>query len=282
MRSRSADRRPGRRGRLGRGRAPFRRRAARRRERVDALLRATARWSRSSTGQPGADRSARARARAARGHALSVDRRRSSRPRSASTPTSRATSSSARAAARSTTSTSTASRRGPTCSARSASGSPRRCRSVEPDAVRLAGPELGAVALAAAASLASGLPFLIVRKEAKGYGTGEPARRAPSRRASCVVPRRGRRHLGRGRSRGRRGAPRGGARGQDGGLRRRPRGRRSRRSRATSVCAAAALPGRRSSSKPGKVPQSRMVERKARKLLGSFDRDPAPPGRRRT
>jgi orotate phosphoribosyltransferase len=35
----------------------------------------------------------------------------------------------------------------------------------------LAGPELGAVALAAAASLRSGLPFLIVRKEAKGYGT---------------------------------------------------------------------------------------------------------------
>ena len=41
----------------------------------------------------------------------------------------------------------------------------------EPDAVRLAGPELGAVALAAAASLASGLPFLIVRKAAKDYGT---------------------------------------------------------------------------------------------------------------
>ncbi|MFL6012547.1 MAG: orotate phosphoribosyltransferase, partial [Gaiellaceae bacterium] len=37
----------------------------------------------------------------------------------------------------------------------------------EPEAVRLAGPELGAVPLAAAASLASGLPFLIVRKEAK-------------------------------------------------------------------------------------------------------------------
>ena len=41
----------------------------------------------------------------------------------------------------------------------------------EPQASRLAGPELGAVALAAAASLSSGLPFLIVRKEAKGYGT---------------------------------------------------------------------------------------------------------------
>jgi orotate phosphoribosyltransferase len=41
----------------------------------------------------------------------------------------------------------------------------------DPEAVRLAGPELGAVALAAAASLASGLPFLIVRKEMKDYGT---------------------------------------------------------------------------------------------------------------
>ena len=42
---------------------------------------------------------------------------------------------------------------------------------LEPAAVRLAGPELGAVALAAAGSLASGLPFVIVRKAAKEYGT---------------------------------------------------------------------------------------------------------------
>jgi len=41
----------------------------------------------------------------------------------------------------------------------------------EPEAVRLAAPELGAVPLAAAASLAGGLPFVIVRKEAKAYGT---------------------------------------------------------------------------------------------------------------
>jgi orotate phosphoribosyltransferase len=41
------------------------------------------------------------------------------------------------------------------------------------DATRLAGPELGAVALAASASLASGLPFLIVRKAAKDYGTSK-------------------------------------------------------------------------------------------------------------
>jgi orotate phosphoribosyltransferase len=41
------------------------------------------------------------------------------------------------------------------------------------DATRLAGPELGAVALAASASLASGLPFLIVRGAAKEYGTAK-------------------------------------------------------------------------------------------------------------
>jgi orotate phosphoribosyltransferase len=41
----------------------------------------------------------------------------------------------------------------------------------EPDAVRLAAPELGAVPLAAAASLESGLPFVIVRGKAKEYGT---------------------------------------------------------------------------------------------------------------
>jgi orotate phosphoribosyltransferase len=44
-------------------------------------------------------------------------------------------------------------------------------REHEPEATRLAGPELGAVALATAASLESGLPFLIVRKAAKDYGT---------------------------------------------------------------------------------------------------------------
>jgi orotate phosphoribosyltransferase len=44
-------------------------------------------------------------------------------------------------------------------------------REAAPEAARLAGPELGAVALAASAALASGLPFLIVRKEQKDYGT---------------------------------------------------------------------------------------------------------------
>ena len=46
-----------------------------------------------------------------------------------------------------------------------------RISEVEPDAVRIAGPELGAVALAASASMASGKPFLIVRSAAKDYGT---------------------------------------------------------------------------------------------------------------
>ena len=43
----------------------------------------------------------------------------------------------------------------------------------EPAATRLAGPELGAVALVAAVSLQARLPFLIVRKEEKGYGTAK-------------------------------------------------------------------------------------------------------------
>ncbi len=38
---------------------------------------------------------------------------------------------------------------------------------------RLAGPELGAVALAAATSMASGLPFVLVRNQKKGYGSGK-------------------------------------------------------------------------------------------------------------
>ncbi|MCB9850800.1 MAG: orotate phosphoribosyltransferase [Phycisphaerales bacterium] len=40
-----------------------------------------------------------------------------------------------------------------------------------PETTRIAGAELGGVSLAAAASLASGLPFLIVRNAKKGYGT---------------------------------------------------------------------------------------------------------------
>jgi orotate phosphoribosyltransferase len=44
-------------------------------------------------------------------------------------------------------------------------------REHEPEAERLAGPELGAVALTASAALEADVPFLIVRKETKGYGT---------------------------------------------------------------------------------------------------------------
>src|SRR3954470_7557189 len=41
------------------------------------------------------------------------------------------------------------------------------------DVDRLAGPELGAIPLAAAASMASGKPFVIVRNQKKGYGSGK-------------------------------------------------------------------------------------------------------------
>lgn len=42
-----------------------------------------------------------------------------------------------------------------------------------PGVDRLAGPELGAIALAAATSMASGVPFVIVRNQKKGYGSGK-------------------------------------------------------------------------------------------------------------
>jgi orotate phosphoribosyltransferase len=44
-------------------------------------------------------------------------------------------------------------------------------REHEPEAVRIAAPVLGAVPLAASASLAGDLPFVIVRDKAKEYGT---------------------------------------------------------------------------------------------------------------
>jgi orotate phosphoribosyltransferase len=44
-------------------------------------------------------------------------------------------------------------------------------REHEPEAVRLAAPELGAVSLATAAALELELPFVIVRNRAKEYGT---------------------------------------------------------------------------------------------------------------
>src|SRR3982750_2170393 len=42
-----------------------------------------------------------------------------------------------------------------------------------PGVDRLAGPELGAIALAAPPSMASGVPFVIVRNQKKGYGSGK-------------------------------------------------------------------------------------------------------------
>ncbi|MPZ15256.1 MAG: orotate phosphoribosyltransferase [Chloroflexi bacterium] len=42
---------------------------------------------------------------------------------------------------------------------------------IPPGTDRLAGPELGGVPLATAVALETGLPFVIVKKEVKGYGT---------------------------------------------------------------------------------------------------------------
>jgi orotate phosphoribosyltransferase len=58
-------------------------------------------------------------------------------------------------------------------------------REHEPEAVRLAAPELGAVALAAAASLELELPFVIVRKQAKEYGTANRIE-GPFEHGDCV------------------------------------------------------------------------------------------------
>ena len=151
--------------------------------------------------------------------------------RCASTPTWRATSSCARASGRRTTSTSTASRPCPSCSRRSGPGSRRKVAEVEPDARRLAGPELGAVALAAAASLASRLPFLIVRGEAKAYGTGN-RHRGRVRAGRARRPGRGRRHVGRCGRRCRPGGTASCAGMPHGDLRHRPGGGRCRRPRA--------------------------------------------------
>ena len=128
-------------------------------------------------------------------------------------------------------------------------------------------PELGAVALAAAASLESGLPFLIVRKAAKEYGTANRIEGAV-RGGRMRLPRRGRRHIRRRAARGGRGAARGGPRGAHGGLRRRPRGGRSGRARPSRRPAAPALSGRRA-ARSRKVPQNRMVEPNTGSLLGS-------------
>ena len=55
----------------------------------------------------------------------------------------------------------------------------RRFAELAGDADVIAGPELGAVALAAATSMACGKPFAIVRKAAKDYGTAKLIEGAP-------------------------------------------------------------------------------------------------------
>lgn len=49
----------------------------------------------------------------------------------------------------------------------------RLAKHVTPQTKRIAGAELGAVALAAATSMACGLPFVIVRNQKKDYGTSK-------------------------------------------------------------------------------------------------------------
>ena len=236
------------------GLAPSRGAAARPAASASTSTSTTARWSRSSRRRPRrASRCSRWRAR------RSSDDRTSSASSCASTRCSRATSCSAPGAARATTSTSTASRRRPELLGPLGERLAAAAREHEPDAVRLAGPALGAVALAASASLASGLPFVIVRDAAKEYGTGEPPRGAV-RAGRARLPDRGRRHLRRRARRGRGGAARGRARRPKRRLRRRSRGGRSGRARPSRRPPALALPCRR--PRPGRDDRCkiRMVE----------------------
>ena len=119
-----------------------------------------------------------------------------------------------------------------------------------PDATRLAAPELGAVALAAAASLESGLPFVIVRKAAKEYGTANRIE-GPYDEGECVclvedvVTSGGALLESIEALRG------GGSRRAHGGLRRRPRGGRRRRAR----------PRRRSGCGRSSAPESLLAQR---------------------
>ncbi|MBI4578388.1 MAG: orotate phosphoribosyltransferase, partial [Planctomycetes bacterium] len=50
----------------------------------------------------------------------------------------------------------------------------RFARRATPATTRIAGAELGGVALAAAAAMAGGLPFVIIRNAKKDYGTSKP------------------------------------------------------------------------------------------------------------
>ena len=121
---------------------------------------------------------------------------------------------------------------------RLASGGEGRRAGGQPDC---AAPALGAVALAASASMASDLPFIIVRGETKEYGTANRIE-GPVRAGRARVPRRGRRHV-RWRARGGGGRrSRGRSRRPARGVRRRPGGRGRRRARPARRSPAPALP----------------------------------------
>ena len=117
----------------------------------------------------------------------------------------------------------------------------------EPDAVRLAGPELGAVALAAAASLVVGAAVPHRAQGDEGIWDGKPARRR-LRAGRASVPRRGRRHVRRGRRRSARRPSRSGFGVPDRGLCGRSRGGRSGRAGTPRGPSCAAFSGRRVAS----------------------------------
>ena len=127
-------------------------------------------------------------------------------------------------------------------------------REHEPDAVRLAGPALGAVALAASASLASGLPFVIVRDSAKEYGTANRLE-GPFEAGEVVCLIEDVVTSGGALAEAVARTPRGGARRPERRLRRRSRGGRRRRARPARRPPALALPGRR--PRPGRRHRSK-------------------------
>ena len=131
----------------------------------------------------------------------------------------------------------------------------------EPEAVRLAGPALGAVALAASASMASGRPFIIVRGETKDYGTANRIEGRSSPETSCAWWRTSSPQAVRSRRRSKLCAVRASTSGMRSVW---STGRRvaPTRSRA-SECDFARSSGRASCSRMKKVPQNRMVEPKA-------------------
>ena len=178
-------------------------------------------------------------------------------------------------AAPATTSTSTASRRGPTCSGRSASALAAAVAEHEPGrrAARRARSS-APCALAAAASLESGLPFLIVRERGEGATAPPTASRASSSRASASAssrtssppaarPSRPSRRSARPASSVRR------------GLRGRPRGGRRRRARRAMRCGSGRFSGPQRCWKPQNRRKTAWLSRFVRSIARLTPRTPS-------